>query len=517
MVRSPSFSQRYLIRPGDLNAFFGLMLDNVTQLVLMSGILIGIFGYPKEIVFSKMIPGSVMGVLVGNLVFSSMAVRLARISGRTDITAMPLGIDTPSLFAFTFGIIGPSFLLLHDATLAWKTSMAIIVLVGLFKIALSFAGEKIRHWIPRAGLLGPIGAIAISLIAFFPTLKIFSQPLVGFLSLTIILMTIVAKVRFPFHLPGAFAGVLAGTAFYYILTALGYYPADHSSPEQFWNVSFPFPTADFIGGVSQSIPFLPLALPFALMVLIGGIDVTESASAGGDDYSATRILLTDGIATLFSGLCGGVVQTTPYIGQPAYKGMGGGAGYTIGTALFIGLGGILGYLGFIVNLIPETAVAPILIFIGLEISAQSFLVTPIRHYKAMAISSAPILAALVLIEVNSILGGAGVNPDGLKGDSAATYHMLLILSNGFIITSLIWSSALSFIIDHRFEKAAAFLFTGGILSLIGIIHSPFSNGRIFFPWIDFSPQSVQISAAYFLSGFFLWVVKGRTSLASTGK
>ncbi len=304
---------------------------------------------------------------------------------------------------------------------------------------------------------------------------------------------------------------------YYVLIASGYYPADPSSHEHFWKIAFPFPTAGFVGGIPQAISYLPLALPFALMVLIGGIDVTESASAGGDDYSATKILLTDGIATLFSGLCGGVVQTTPYIGHPAYKGMGGGAGYTIGTALFIGLGGILGYLGFIVNLIPETAVAPILIFIGLEISAQSFLVTPIRHYKAMAISSAPILATLVLIEVNSILGGAGVNPEGLKGDSAATYHMLLILSNGFIITSLIWSSALSFIIDHRFEKGAAFLFTGGLLSLFGIIHSPFSNGRIFLPWVDFSPQTIQISAAYFLSGFFLWAVKGRTSLANTGK
>ncbi|MBI1824460.1 MAG: MFS transporter, partial [Nitrospirae bacterium] len=82
------FFKRNLIRPGDLNAFFGLMLDNITQLVLMSGILIGLFGYPKEIVYSKMIPGSVMGILVGNLVFSGMAIRLANKSGRNDVTAM---------------------------------------------------------------------------------------------------------------------------------------------------------------------------------------------------------------------------------------------------------------------------------------------------------------------------------------------------------------------------------------------------------------------------------------------
>ena len=38
-------------RPGDINAFFGLMLDNISNLVILSGILVGVIGYPKEIVF----------------------------------------------------------------------------------------------------------------------------------------------------------------------------------------------------------------------------------------------------------------------------------------------------------------------------------------------------------------------------------------------------------------------------------------------------------------------------------
>ena len=36
-------------RIGDINAFFGLMLDNMSDLVIMAGILIGVFGFPKEI------------------------------------------------------------------------------------------------------------------------------------------------------------------------------------------------------------------------------------------------------------------------------------------------------------------------------------------------------------------------------------------------------------------------------------------------------------------------------------
>ena len=43
--------------------------------------------------------------------------------------------------------------------------------------------------------------------------------------------------------------------------------------------------------------------------------------------------------------CGGVIQTTPYIGHPAYKSMGGRAAYTLATALFVGGAGVIGYFG----------------------------------------------------------------------------------------------------------------------------------------------------------------------------
>ena len=38
--------------PGDLNAFFGLMLDNVMNLVILAGILIGVFSFPADVVYT---------------------------------------------------------------------------------------------------------------------------------------------------------------------------------------------------------------------------------------------------------------------------------------------------------------------------------------------------------------------------------------------------------------------------------------------------------------------------------
>ena len=222
--------------------------------------------------------------------------------------------------------------------------------------------------------------------------------------------------------------------------------------------------------------------PFALATVVGGIDNTESAAAAGDSYSARAVVLTEGIATFLAGLCGGVIQTTPYIGHPAYKEMGGRAGYTLATALFIGLGGFVGYLTFFVTLIPEAAVASILIFIGIEICAQAFNATPARHAPAVALSFVPVIASLLVIQVGSVLANLGADASRLSGETAGAYRNLHLLGGGFIFSALLWGGALALIIDGRFRRAAVFLAVGAAASLFGIIHSPLPGGEMFLPW-----------------------------------
>ncbi len=495
-----------LFRPGDVNAFFGLTVDNLTQMVIMASILTGVFGMPSEVVLYGMIPGSVVGVLIGNLVFTRMAVSLATRTGRSDVTAMPLGIDTPSLFAFTFGIVGPAYLATHDGILTWRIASAVIVSVGLVKIGGAFIGNTVRRVIPRAGLLGPIAAIALLLIAFFPSLRMMHDPIPAFVSLGIILVCLIGRYRFPGRLPAAFAAVLIGSAVYYALKALGV-ETPHGAlltGQNAWRVSLPWPGFGFLDGLAWLPTYLPLALPFALAVVIGGVDVTESASASGDEYSARRVILTDGIATLMGGLCGAVVQTTPYIGHPAYKRMGGGVGYTLATALVVGLGGALGYISLLAGLIPEAVVAPILIFVGLEITTQTFAATPKAHYPAVAISFIPVIADLVLIHTHAILGNLGVQADALKGEFAATHQAVLVLGNGFIVTALVWAGTLAFVIDGALRRAAALTAAGAVASLFGVMHSPYENGRLFFPWSTEMAMPWLLAGAY--AAVFCWLL-----------
>jgi AGZA family xanthine/uracil permease-like MFS transporter len=486
--------------PGDVNAFFGLALDTLTQLVILSGLLVGVFGFPSDLVLRVMVPGTAVGVLVGDVAYSWLAIRLMRRTGRQDVTAMPFGIDTPSLFGIVFGVLGPAMMLTHDPLLAWRIGMGVTVAMGVLKLVLAFVGDGVRRVVPRAALLGSIAGVGILLIAFLPALKVFGDPLVGLASLTLVLATLLGGVRLPRGLPGVFAAVLLGSVIFWGRQLLGGVGGPEASRA---GMALPslglapaWPTLEWTDALGAMLPYLPLALPFAVATVIGGIDNTESAAAAGDAYRTRDILLTEAVATIIAGSCGGVIQNTPYIGHPAYKTMGARAGYTLATGLVIGVGAAVGMVSLLVSLLPEAAVAPILIFIGLEIAAQAFLASPARHAPAVAVSFIPAIAALALIQVNALLSSMGKSAGDLAGPEGLTVSTLLVLGNGFVLTALIWGWVLCYIVDRRFEPAAALLGVAGVASLFGVIHSPLASGAIFWPWAAGSRTPLRLAAAY---------------------
>jgi AGZA family xanthine/uracil permease-like MFS transporter len=228
--------------------------------------------------------------------------------------------------------------------------------------------------------------------------------------------------------------------------------------------------------VWQAVACLPVMLPFALATIVGGIDCTESAAAAGDEYDTRTILLVEGLASVVAGACGGVIQNTPYIGHPAYKAMGGRAAYTLATAVFVGAAGLFGWFTHLFEWLPEAAAFAILVFIGLEIAAQSFRATPARHYPAVALAVLPALAYLALIPMDEALARRA--PDA---HAAVVVQSLRCLSGGFIVTSLLWASALAALLDKRLLRAAAYLGVAAVCSLFGIIHSPLASAVIALP------------------------------------
>jgi len=492
---------------GDINAFFGLMLDNVTNLVILSGLLVGVFGYPADRVFSLMIPGTALGVLFGDVVYTWMAFRLARKTKRSDITAMPLGLDTPSTVGIALAVLGPVWLETRDAVFTWQVGMATLMLTGVIKLIFAFFGDWVRSTVPTAGLLGSLAGIGIALLAFFPIMKIFSAPVAGIASLGIVLYSIIAKRSLPLKIPGAFAAVFIGTVLYYLVSAYAPFGLPHTTPTLAFHVSFPTPTLEFIGGLKKAFEYLPIAFPFALLTIIGGINVNESARLAGDEYRTRDILLTEAFATIVAALFGGVAQSTPYIGHPAYKAMGGRAAYTLATGLFVGLAGALGIMSFIVEAIPEATVVPILMFVGIEIVSQAFTESPKKHSHAVAFSIIPIIGYLVLIYMDGVVGKLGAIT--LPASITTEHEVLRTIGHGFILTAMLWGAFLAKMIDGKFKVSAFYLFICSAFTLFGVIHSVLPSGGVYAPWRINNPLIWQISIGYALIAFTLLFAKDR--------
>lgn len=528
---------------GDLNAFFALMFDNVANLALFGLLLTGVFKIPAEIVYMKMFPGTAIGVLIGDVIYTWMAFRLARRTQNPHVTAMPLGLDSPSTVGIALMVIGPAFLAalrntpnptpqqMYDAGIvAWQVGMATLFLIGVVKLVFSFFGDWVARVVPEAGLLGSLAGVGITFLALVPLEHMFGLPIVGMIAFGIILYALVARVKLPYNVPSVFLSVVVGALLYYALLAAKLVPAHNVDLSL--RFAPPIPTLEFLSGLKIAFDYLPIAIPFGLLTVIGGINVTASARLAGDGYKTRSILLTEAVATLGASLFGGVAQSTPYIGHPAYKAMGGRAGYTLATGVFVGLGGIFGYLGFMAELLPAAALAPIFIFVGLDIVEQSYHSTPKRHATAVTMAIIPAIPALVQMKLGPMIGDIERFYSTLKTSSsewAVKMHSsfayferhyqegwlaINAVGNGFILTAMIWGAFTAMLIDRRFKQASVFIMIGALFSFFGLMHSVQIGGGMYLPWrveTVAGPSPYSITTAYALLAaliFFLSFTKG---------
>src|SRR5689334_13666488 len=84
---------------GDLDGFFGLAIDNLIQFLLILGLCAGVLGFAMPLLLGSVLPAAAVSILVGNVYYSLLAQQLSARTGRHDVTALPYGINTVSLFA----------------------------------------------------------------------------------------------------------------------------------------------------------------------------------------------------------------------------------------------------------------------------------------------------------------------------------------------------------------------------------------------------------------------------------
>lgn len=428
---------------GDLDGFFGLFVDNLIQLILIVVLCGAILHMPNEMLYGRILPGVAVSLLLGNVFYAFQARALSRRTGQTQVTALPYGVNTVSLFAFILFVMQPVLEQTHDVELAWQVGLAACLGSGLIELGGAFVAGWVKKITPRAALLATLAGIAITFISMDFCLRIFSDPLIGFIPLAFILIQYIGRIVLPAGIPAGLLAVVSGSAL-----AWGLGKMDANALTNAMQIQMQLPhlfITDLLGATFSSymITFLPVIIPMGLFNLLGSMQNLESAEAAGDVagdvYPVKSSLAANGLGTIAAACFGSVFPTTIYIGHPGWKKMGARAGYSIANGMAITLLCLFGLVGFISALIPVEAGAAILLWIGITIAAQAFQATPREHAPAVVIGFFPALAAWGLLMLESGLRAAGTNIE--VGIKALSMQMpiagMISLERGFIFTSMI--------------------------------------------------------------------------------
>src|SRR5262249_23234522 len=102
-LRYPLFVRR------DLDAFFGLAINNLVDLIIIATVGRTLLHLPDALILGRILPGAGLSLLAGNLYYSWQARQLALAEGRDDVTAQPFGLNTPTVFLFLYLVMYPVY------------------------------------------------------------------------------------------------------------------------------------------------------------------------------------------------------------------------------------------------------------------------------------------------------------------------------------------------------------------------------------------------------------------------
>lgn len=476
---------RWCVR-GDIDGFFGLALDNLVQFLLIDALCRSVLGFSNELMVTRVLPGAALSLVVGNLFYARQALKLARATGRTDVCALPYGINTVSLFAYVFLVMLPAKLAAEaagaadPARIAWQAGLAACLGSGLIELIGATTAERLRRATPRAALLATLAGIALTFIAIGFLFRIYAHPLVGFTTLAVILVTYFGRVRFKGGLPGGLVAVALGTLLAWVTGLAPTGPA----PTEPLGLHLPIPVlGDLWAALSRGdlLAYLSIILPMGLFNVVGSLQNLESAEAAGDRYETMPSLAANGLGTVAAAAFGSCFPTTIYIGHPGWKALGARAGYSTLNALFFAAVGLTGTLAYLAWAVPVDAGMAIVLWIGLVITAQAFSATPREHAPAVVVGLLPGVAAWGALMAKNGLRVAGYGTPGGPAFSAELIpkfqlsdtwiHGVFALEQGFILTAMILATITVAVLERQFRRAAFWSLAAALLASLGLLHS----------------------------------------------
>jgi AGZA family xanthine/uracil permease-like MFS transporter len=467
------FTIKYFVK-SDWNGFFGLFTNNLTNILVMASLLSVVVGLPGNIVYGRILPAVGLSIFISSIYYSFMAVKLSRKEKRDDVTALPAGTSVPHMFLIVFLIIGPVYWTTQNAYLAWAAGLVWSLLEGVIELLGSFIGTKVRKILPRAAMLGSLAGVSITYIALNPAFSIFAIPYIGLVSLAIVLLGWVGKVKMPFNIPTGLVAILVGVIIGWVSGLMSLGPLLDSLRSI--TLGAPVPSfSRFSDGFQSALPFLFSAIPLGIYNFFETIDNCESAAVAGDHYSTREAMIADGTTTIIGSIFGNPFPTAIFIGHPGWKEAGARIGYSFVSGLVLFILTLFGMISILLNIIPVVAILPILLYIGIVITTQAFTSVSHKYAPAVVLAIVPWLADWTKNAVDIALGAAGTNAStigfGLLEGNGLNYFGMMNLGAGSIIVGMILGSIAVYIIDHKFVHAAFTTIIAAILTFFGIIHS----------------------------------------------
>ncbi|MFO0982480.1 MAG: NCS2 family permease [Planctomycetota bacterium] len=466
---------RWFVR-GDLDGFSGLFIDNLLQLMLIDVLCTSVAGLPGELVTGRILPGAALSILIGNVFYGWQAMNLARRTGRDTVTALPYGINTPSLFAFIFLIMAPVYQQTKNPTLAWQAGLFACLLSGLMETAGAFVGDWLRRHTPRAALLSALAGVAITFIAMGFVFQIFASPAIALVPMMLILLSYGSGLKKVLGLPGGVLAVALGAGLAWGLRLLGHdYFTPRSEPFVL-ALHLPRPAAGDVFALLHDPlgwRYLAVIIPNGLFNVIGSLQNLESAEAAGDRFETRPSLLANGLGSLTAALFGSAFPTTIYIGHPGWKAMGARAGYSILNGVVITGLCLTGSVALCLKVLPLEATLGILLWVGLIITAQAFQEVPKKHALAVALGLVPAFAAwaLWLIETTARKAHSSLAQVAPLFGSDLYIDGIFALNQGFLLVSMVFAAILVFLIEREFARAGWWALAAAGLSASGLIHA----------------------------------------------
>jgi len=433
----------------------------------------GMQAFISEVIYGKIVCGCCVTMIFGNVYYAWMALRMMKKEGRTDVCCVPYGINTPAAFAFVFSIIaraaqqaaakGEGF---EDGIIyAWRAGCVANLVSGLIATVCGFAGPHFAKVAPKASFLIALAGLGFTWLGIGQVIKCFEFGHLGLLPLGVALVGYFGRVNFaplPIAVVVMLSGMLTGW-----LSLQGWPEGDVTKlGGTLEAVSASF---DHLGAYAPSVmsgetfAVLPqvllenisVILPVAFVGAVNTLVSVYSAHEAGDRFSIRECLIVDGLTTVVAALFGSPFGTCVFVGHPQYKAQGGRIYYSFINCVAFCFLAATGLFVTVNALIPPFAIAPVILFVGLAINQDAFACIPERHIPAGIIGLFPSVADWIIAEW----------PHGAEPPEA-----LAALANGAILVSILWTALSVFVVDRKFQHAAAWSCVGAALSAFGLIH-----------------------------------------------